>query len=84
MHKYQAALQKHKKLSESEARSQGLRWRRCQVIQQVLAKLGCFYSYSQLVARFGETEGFGGPLCAGAGPQYCGESPVRNQVRSRQ
>ena len=50
----------------------------------MLAKMGCFYSYSRLVARFGETEGFGGPLCAGAGPQYCGDSPVRNQVRSRQ
>ena len=76
------ALRKLKKLSLPEARAKGLRWQRCQVIQQVLCKLGWLYSYDKRAARFGETEGFGGPLCAGAGPHYCGDSPVRNQVQA--
>ena len=79
---YVLALRKLKKLSLPEARAKGLRWQRCQVIQQVRCKLGGFYSYSKCVARFGETEGFGGELCAGAGPQYRGDSPARNQVKA--
>ena len=76
------ALRKLKKLSLPEARAKALRWQRCQVIQQVLCKLGYLYSYSKCVARFGETEGFGGVLCAGTGPQYRGDSPARNQVQA--
>ena len=76
------ALRKLKKLSLPEARTKALRWQRCQVIQQVLCRLGYFYSYSECVARFGETEGYGGMLCAGAGKHYRGDSPARNQVQA--
>ena len=78
--KYQEALQKHEGLSEHDAVSKARRWQRCAVLQQVVAAIGYLYTYEECAARLGETEGFGGPLCAGAGKKYRGDSPVRNQV----